>query len=174
MMSESYIDKRWYVAQTKPNAEGRAEQELIAQGFQVFLPRFLKKRRHARKVTTMAAPLFPSYLFVALDPAAQRWRSINGTVGVARLVMGADSPAPVARGVVEELIRRLNPKGFIDLVQRAALVPGDTVRICAGSFAATLGLFEDYTDRDRVAILLDLLGRKVRVFVDEGLVVKEA
>src|SRR5271170_7799045 len=44
-------------------------------------------------------------------------------------------------------------------------------RTCAGAggvFADSLGLFEGMADRERVAILLDLLGRKVRILLDEG------
>ena len=40
-----------------------------------------------------------------------------------------------------------------------------------GVFADCLGLFEGMGDRERVTILLDLLGRKVRVALDENFVV---
>ena len=40
-----------------------------------------------------------------------------------------------------------------------------------GVFSDCLGLFESMGDRERVAILLDLLGRKVRVVLDEDFVV---
>ena len=40
----------------------------------------------------------------------------------------------------------------------------------AGVFAENLGLFDGMADRDRVAILLDLLGRKVRVSIEPELV----
>jgi len=41
----------------------------------------------------------------------------------------------------------------------------------SGVFGDTYGLFEGIADRDRVAILLDLLGRKVRVVLDRESVV---
>ena len=37
------------------------------------------------------------------------------------------------------------------------------MRLRSGAFGDSLGLFEGMTDRERVAVLLDLLGRKVRV-----------
>jgi transcriptional antiterminator RfaH len=46
-------------------------------------------------------------------------------------------------------------------------VSGDTVRIIDGVFSACLGLFEGMADRERVAVLLDLMGRKVRVVMGE-------
>jgi transcriptional antiterminator RfaH len=161
---------RWYVVQTRHLAETRAAQELTNQGFEVFLPRYLKKRRHARKVSTVAAALFPTYLFVAIDCAEQRWRSINGTIGVVRLIAGEDGPLQVASRVVDALRARLDHRGFIEMSQRPAFASGDAVRIRAGSFAETLGLFEGMTDNERVTILLDLLGRKVRVTLDAEIV----
>ena len=41
----------------------------------------------------------------------------------------------------------------------------DAVRVIQGVFASCLGLFEGMTDGERVAILLDLQGRKVRVSI---------
>jgi hypothetical protein len=44
-----------------------------------------------------------------------------------------------------------------------ASLGGDQIRIVDGIFDDCLGLFEDMVDHERVAILLDLLGRKARV-----------
>jgi transcriptional antiterminator RfaH len=77
---------RWYVAQTHPHAEVKAGLHLTRQGFDIYLPRYLKKGRHARRVETVAAPLYPGYVFVAIDCGVQRWRSIQSTIGVSRLV----------------------------------------------------------------------------------------
>jgi transcriptional antiterminator RfaH len=46
-------------------------------------------------------------------------------------------------------------------------MPGEPVRITSGVFSACLGLFEGMVERERVAVLLDLLGRKVPVVMDE-------
>ena len=40
------------------------------------------------------------------------------------------------------------------------------IRVLDGAFADCLGLYEGMKDRDHIAILLGLLGRKVRVIVD--------
>src|SRR5262249_55482167 len=106
-------EPRWYVVQTQPHAENRALQHLERQGYRTYLPRYLKRRRHARRVETVAAPLFPRYLFVAVDLASQRWRSIQSTVGVARLVCNGEAPAMVAGDVVAGLKRRENADGFV-------------------------------------------------------------
>ncbi len=164
------LHPRWYVAHTHPHAEAKATAHLNRQGFESYFPRYLKRRRHARRIETVAAPLFPRYLFVAVDLSAQRWRSIYSTVGIARLVSNGDDPSAVPDGIVEALKSREDASGFIKLDQRPPFRAGDKIRVLDGAFTSCLGLFEGMAERERVAILLDLLGRKVRVVLDADLV----
>jgi transcriptional antiterminator RfaH len=158
----------WYVVQTHVNAELKAAAHLARQGYVTYLPRYLKQRRHARKVDSVAAPLFPRYLFVTIDRLSQRWRSIQSTIGVAQLVCNGDAPSPVPESIIAELRNREDERGLVQLEFRPAFAPGDKVQVVDGVFAACFGLFEGMADRDRVAILLDLLGRKVRLVLDGG------
>lgn len=160
---------RWFVAHTQPQAEVRAVLNLERQGFATYLPRYRKRRRHARKVEIVPVPLFPRYVFVSIDLARQRWLSIRSTVGVSRLVGHVDAPLPVPDGVVEAMMRRHDEAGFVRLAASGLRV-GDKVRVLAGAFEETLGLLEAITDEQRVTILLDMLGRKVRVTLDSTLI----
>jgi transcriptional antiterminator RfaH len=157
---------QWYVVQTQANAESKAVAHLARQGFATYLPRYLKRRRHARRVDVVASPLFPRYLFVEIDMALQRWRSIYSTVGVSRLVCNGEYPASVSDRVVDLLKKREDPSGFIQLDHRPKFKTGDKIRILEGAFYDCLGIYDGMPDRDRVGILLDLLGRKVRVVMD--------
>jgi transcriptional antiterminator RfaH len=159
---------RWYVVHTHPRAEAKAALNLDRQGFTCYLPRYLKRRRHARRVETVEAPLFPRYLFVALDLATQRWWPIRSTFGVSDLVYNGEQPAPIPSGVIQAIKGREDELGFVSLARKQRFAPGETVRIIDGVFSACLGLFEGMADRERVAVLLELLGRKVRVVMDEG------
>jgi transcriptional antiterminator RfaH len=156
----------WYVVQTQPNAESKAVAHLGRQGFATYLPRYLKRRRHARRVDVVTAPLFPCYLFVEIDMAIQRWRSIYSTTGVSRLVCTGDVPTPVPGHVVAMLKDREDAAGFIQLDRQPLFRVGDKIRVLEGLFRDCLGLYDGMPDRDRIAVLLDLLGRKVRVLLD--------
>jgi transcriptional antiterminator RfaH len=156
----------WYVVQTHARAEVKAYAQLVRQGFDVYLPRFLKRRRHARRVEIVPVPLFPRYLFVSVDLETQRWRSIHSTVGISRLLCNGDVPAQVADGVIDELESRHDERGFIRLAAKPQFAAGASVRIVEGAFSSCLGIFEGMTDNQRISILLDLLGRKVRVVLD--------
>jgi len=168
-MIESF-DTSWYVVQTQPNAERKAVFNLARQGYHVYLPQYRRRRRHARRVDFVKSPLFPRYLFIAVNAAAQRWHPIQSTIGVSRLVCNGDRPAEVAAKVIEQLRQREDGEGLIRLDHRPKFAPGDKVRVQEGVFDSCMGLFEGLTDGERVAILLDLLGRKVRVFIDADMV----
>ena len=81
---------RWYVAHTRQNAEQRAVFNLTRQGFSAYLPRYRRRRRHARKVDTVLSPLFPRYVFVGMDPEVARWRSVNGTFASSHFSLSRD------------------------------------------------------------------------------------
>lgn len=163
-------DPAWYVVQTHVNAEIKAARNLARQGFEIYVPRYLKCRSHARKVEKVAAPLFPRYLFVRIDMATQRWRSIQSTFGVSHLVANGPYPIPVQHDVLRLLRGREDEDGFIKLDRRPKFSLGEKVRVLAGVFADNFGLFDGSGDRDRVAILLEILGRKVRVSLDADIV----
>lgn len=156
---------RWYVVHTQPHNERRAELNLQRQGFSTYLPRYLRSRRHARRTETVARPLFPRYLFVAIDVARDRWRAIQSTFGVCQLVLAGDEPVPVPEGVIEQIRSREGEDGFVTLGLAAGLRPGSQVQLVDSIFANYRGVIDRIADDRRIAVLLDLLGREVRVFV---------
>ena len=160
--------ERWYVGRTQPHREALAARQLNNQDYRVFLPRFLKNRRHARKFETVSAPLFPRYLFIILDLTRDRWRSVNGTYGVERLLMRAGEPEPVPHGLVEQLMGPAEANGLVRY--STSLKEGQTIRVTAGPFADLMGRLERLDDSGRVRVLLDLLGAKVPVLLPQSFV----
>ena len=153
--------ERWYVVRTLAQRERLAVQQLTNQGYRVFLPLHLKTRRHARKVETISAPLFPRYLFTILDRTRDRWRSINGTFGVERLLMCGGEPQAVPCGLVESFILAADDDGTVRF--DFALHEGQSVKVVAGPFADVIGRLDRLNGNDRVSVLLELLGGTVRV-----------
>jgi len=138
-----------------------AVTHLGRQGFRSFLPRYTKTVRHARKYRTLQAPLFPRYLFVVLNLERDRWRSVNGTTGIASLFMAHDRPVPVPDGLVETLIEAAESSGKLRFAE--ALVPGQKIRLVAGPFAQAVGLLDRLDDAGRVEVLLEIMGGGIRV-----------
>ena len=159
---------RWYAVQTQPHRELRAKGQLENQAYEVFLPRRLKTVRHARKLTNVAAPFFPRYLFIRLDLTQHRWRSVNGTFGVTRLIMQGDMPQPVPCGVVETMIASVDASGFLCLGENLKI--GSKVRLLAGPFAEQLGILDRLDDSGRVRVLLEIMGATVPVQLERKIV----
>jgi transcriptional antiterminator RfaH len=159
----------WYVAYTQPRKERQAAQHLRNQAFNVFLPLCRKTRRHAGRVEVTTAPLFPRYVFVGVDMAHQRWRAINGTIGVHSLVMSGDAPLPVPEAVLSDIRVRQDNEGIVRLTP-PSLRRGQAVRIAHGAMADTRALFEETVDANRALLLVMLLGRFVRVEISADMI----
>jgi len=153
--------RRWFVVRTLPQREAAAKAQLSLQDFETFLPSHLKTVRHARRFTTKRAPFFPRYLFVRLNLARERWRAVNGTVGVAGLIMEGEVPKPVPAGVVESLLSLADTSGLLSFTP--LMKPGQNVRILTGPFAERVGRVIDADGQDRVQVLLEAMGGTVTV-----------
>lgn len=157
--------ERWYVVHTQAQSEKKAFHHLVRQGFRAYLPQYLKRRRHARRTDWIGSPLFPRYLFVAFDHARTRWRAINSTIGVHSVVCNGGLPAPVPQGIVEDIRAKEDENGMVPMAPRNDWRQGDVVQITDGPFAESVGLFDCFSDEQRVVLLLTLLGRQVKVRV---------
>jgi transcription elongation factor/antiterminator RfaH len=156
---------RWYAVQIRANREAGAALQLRAQKFTTFLPQVDKTVRHARQLRTVRAPLFPGYLFVSLDLDRDRWRSINGTSGVIRLIAAQERPAPVPVGVIEAMLAA-HTAGPTPLSDGLGLA--QKVEILDGPFAQMVGHLNRLDGANRVRVLLDLMGGQVPVLIDRS------
>ena len=154
-------NERWYLVHTQPRSERKAEFHLGAQGFKTYFPQIQKTIRHARRLMTVRAPLFPRYVFLILDLGRDRWLSVRNTVGVSSLFTCEDRPVPVPGGVVEALVARTDEAGLA--LFDAGLTTGQTVRILSGPFAEFVGTLERLDAAGRVRVLLTMMGTAVPV-----------
>ncbi len=108
----------------------------------------------------MLEPLFPRYLFIELGRSLESmsWSPIRSTTGVSRLVTFGQSPARVSEAIVDEL------RAHEQFAQtRQAFTPGDTLLIERGPFKGLEAVFQMLDGEQRVMVLLDLMGKPVRV-----------
>jgi len=152
---------RWFAVRTQPNREQRAQAQLQQQYFTTFLPLVEKSVRHARKLRTVKAALFPGYLFIELDLTRDQWRCINSTYGVSGMIMAGEQPMPVPKGVVETFIDLSSKHGLIDFT--ADLTIGSSVQVVSGPLSGMLGRLASCDNKGRVEVLLDIMGQQVRV-----------
>lgn len=154
--------ERWYLVNAQTGREQLASEHLARQGYRPFVPWTWRTIRHARQMRTTRSAFFPGYLFVPLDVERQRWRPIDGTIGVLRLVKAGSSPLAAPHGLVEDLIAAVAADGALDLVG-VRLQAGQNVRVIRGPFADHLATVEKMSGDDRVRVLLGFMQQAVRV-----------
>ena len=156
------VSSSWYAVAVQPHADALAGTHLRRQGFSVFAPTLTRTVRHARRFVTKQAPLFPGYLFIALDLERDRWRAVNGTRGVRGILTAGDRPARVPEPVVRELMA---------LEGSEAVWPeGAALEMVAGPFAGLVGRLVRLDGAARVTVLLQLIGADRAVSVPRAAV----
>lgn len=162
----------WYCARTKPKHEHIAAANLCRNlGLEVFHPRLRVERATRRGVVRTVEPLFPCYIFVRC--VIQDWLDeIKYTTGVSSLVRFGDRNPTVPDAVIAELqacFEAAEPMMVSD-----HLLPGNRVIIGDGAFAGMQAfVLRLLPARQRVEVLLDILGRPTPVEVDRNAVALE-
>lgn len=161
----SYHDRgtTWFLAQFKPNSHNIAERNLARQGFRTFLPMQEETKRARGKFITQIRPLFPGYIFVALDMLQSGWRAVNSTCGITRLVSLGKGPTPIPLDLVSQLMLRCDREG--KLLPPKLLKPGDQVTLTKGLFTDFVATIESIAPDRRVWVLMELMGAQTRVAV---------
>lgn len=156
---------KWYLVYCKARQEDTAARGLKEQGYAVYLPMLRVRRRRRGGAITVEQPLFPRYLFVAPSASTQSIGPAQFTAGVQKLVRFGTLYLPVPEIVVAVLRKREDPEIGCHRLEAPAMKRGDRVRIDSGTFEGIEGVFEARTGRDRVIVLLDLLGQRTRTEV---------
>ena len=149
----------WAAAQLQPQRDGLALHCLRQAGFETYAPRLREHRiAHGRKEVRTPL-LFPGYLFVLIE---LQWHTARWSPGVVRIVLNGTAPAAVPDGVIAALkAREMN--GLIELPKPPNFRPGDRVRVLHGPFAGHVGLYAGMKPRERIEVLLAILGGAQRV-----------
>ena len=159
--------KSWYLVYAKPKQERVAKVNLERQHYEVYLPLARQVRRSGGRRLSMVAPLFPRYLFVHLDRQIDNWAPIRSTIGVVSLVRFGQTPAPVPGDLVDYLRAREDSDG-LHVVSIDEYKRGARVRVTTGGLTGYEGIFVAATSRQRVVVLLDILGKRTRAVIEAG------
>lgn len=160
----------WYVIQTNPQCETKADGELRRAGLRVYLPKRsyeVKDRRNHGDPKVRFRPLLIGYLFIRFPPAmVDRWghpqfgivRNCQGVKGYLRAMSpsGEWEPLAIPNKDVADFMRRQRRREFgrpaiVDKAQklsslRGALKRGDRIRVTDGPFATFLAELERIRD----------------------------
>ncbi len=157
---------RWYVIQTLPKQEERAESNLNAWKVETFYPKYKKLRpnQFTGKQVYVTRPLFPSYIFARFNKE-RLLSKVCFTRGVRTVVSFGDGPTPLDDEVIDFLKSNVEPDGFVRMDGGAKL--GDKVMVNSGALKNLTGVFErEAKDKNRVMILLETVSFQCHVTVE--------
>ena len=155
------MSKEWFVLQFKPNSHYQATKNLNQQGFETFLPLYSSTSRKSSRFTSNRKPLFPGYMFITFDRTKSDWHKINNTYGVSKLITFNTKLIPIPTIFIDNLMVRYDLSGKLLPIKK--LKKGDQVKVLEGPLADFIATVETYETEQRIWILMDLMGRKVKI-----------
>ena len=157
---------KWYVVQSKPREEQRAEHFLRRKGLTTYLPLMEVVSNRGFRSYTQMKPLFPGYLFCRFD-SGKHTANVRWTRGVAKILPVSFSPVPVEDEVVATISSFEDRKGVI---RKRSLKKKDRVRITRGPMKDIIGIFDHWaSDQGRVSIVLNLINYQATVELHHSL-----
>jgi transcriptional antiterminator RfaH len=163
----------WFCARTKPKHEHIAAANVQKNlGLEVFHPRLKVSRPTRRGVVRVVEPLFPCYIFVRCVLADQL-AEIRYTTGVSTIVhFGLRTPT-IPDSVIEELQECFGMEEMMTVED--CLRPGVEVVVAEGAFLGMrASVLRVLPAKQRVQVLLEVLGRPTAVEFDRSSVVLES
>jgi transcriptional antiterminator RfaH len=157
----------WYCVRSQPKHEHIAAAHLARESdVEVFLPRVTFKRATRSGPARVTEALFPNYLFARfnLSEALRKVQAIRGVSGVVHF--GYRWPT-IPESVIRDLRTSLGDTEVHVIPDDFA--PGDPVRIIGGAFHGLEALVQRaMPGRERVAVLLEFLGRQTTVEISRN------
>ena len=156
----------WYAIWTRSHCERLVAQQLLAKGFQAFLPEMKVRSRKGEHTPAVQRPMFPGYLFLRHSMEKHSYLEILKARGVVRILEGGwhrlTTIGDEEMIAIERLVESGAPVSSLPYFHR-----GDRVRVVEGPLAGLEGLFvRDKPNRGRLVVSVKLLQTSVAVEVD--------
>jgi transcription antitermination factor NusG len=163
-------DAQWFALWTRSHCEQLVHDQLVAKGFEAFLPTIRTWSRRAGTQRLIPLPMFSGYLFVHRTMDKGSYVEIAKSKGLVR-ILGTrwDHLTPVADTEIEALQRVQSAE--LAVMPHPYLREGRRVRINDGPLAGVQGiLVRTRPSRGLLVISVDLLHQSVAVELDCTLV----
>lgn len=166
--------EHWYAVCCKPRQEAVAEENLLRQGFNVYLPRIRMRQRRRGQWLDAIEVLFPRYIFTRIDPLRRSTATIRSTRGAVGLVRFGGQPAVVPDAVMDALREREDAASGLHQDKRPPFSAGEAIKLVDGPLAGMEGIFTQQDGDKRVIVLLELLGKANKVTVSRDWIARAA
>ena len=162
----------WFCLRSQPRHEHIAAAHLQKMTeVEVFLPRIRFQRATRLGMAWVTEALFPNYLFARFD-WHKSLRQVQSARGVGGVIHFGDRWPVIPAVIIEDLKLAVGPAALHTISN--ALCPGDAVEIAEGAMRGLRAVITRVIPaRERVAVLMEFLGRPAEIEMPARAVVRE-
>lgn len=152
--------KYWLVATYKINEIKRIESNLKNQSFDYYLPKIITKKHNTNP---KEEAMFPGYIFINTD--IDRYSSVKYTKGIKNIIKFGNNISSITIEEIESIRMVEKASRLQPLVEKIKI--GQEVNIKSGSFKGNIAKICSFPSKERVGILLHILGSSRRIEISE-------
>ena len=152
----------WFALWTRSRHEQVVLEQLQQKQIDVFLPTITKWSRWKDRKKKIDWPLFPGYCFARFDPRNRL--PILKCTGVVSIVSMEGEPAPIPDHQIDGIRRVIESELAFDPCPM--LQEGMVVEVVHGPLTGVIGRLVRKSDKARLVLSVDLIGKGVSVEVD--------
>jgi transcriptional antiterminator RfaH len=159
-MNGAEIGAAWFCLQAQPKHEHIAAAHLRKMGdIRVFLPRVRFQRVTRQGTAWVTEALFPGYLFARFEWRASL-RHVQSVPGIRNIVHFGDHWPSVPEAIIEQLRQSVGADELHTIPRE--FFAGDAIHVADGILRGLHAVVSRVMDgRERVAVLMELLGRQI-------------
>lgn len=154
----------WTPVRTKPRQEKKLAKYCISKGVTYYLPLKKSARRYKRKTVEFSLPMFPGYIFCALNEELYRSLLISGTI-VYRIQMDDNSEKRLINDLNDLInFEKISQEENVQI--RPEIVSGAVITVQNGPLQGVRGIVEKRDKTTVITVNVDILGQSVSATID--------
>lgn len=150
----------WLVANYKINEIKRVENNLKNQSFDYYLPKIITKKHN---LDPKEEVMFPGYIFINTE--IDKYSSVRYTKGIKDIIRFGENIAQISDEEIKSINSVEKSSREKPLVQEVQI--GQEVNIVSGTFKGNIAKICSLPTKERVGILLRVLGSTRRLDISE-------
>ena len=154
----------WTPVRTKPRQEKKLAQYCTSKDVTYYLPLKTSARRYNRRTVEFTLPMFPGYIFCALNEELYRSLLISGTI-VYRIQMDESSEKRLISDLNDLInFEKISQEESVQI--RPEIVSGAVITVKNGALHGVRGIVEKRDDTTVITVNVDILGQSVSAAID--------
>jgi len=156
----------WTPVRTKPRQEKKLAEYCRVNSVTHYLPLIKSVKRYNRRSVEHQVPMFPGYVFCAVDDEGYRSLLSSGTI-----VYRINVNEIIEKKLIEDLVALQNFELLAmkkDVIVRPEIVSGVQVAVIQGPFMGVNGIVEKRKNETMITVNVEILGQSVSTIIDIG------